>query len=88
MKPFFSINCYILTDSRGEQWEDIGTDGTTRRFVPGTARFNRTKEFSTLKAAKAYGQKLGLKRWRILHLTPPSGVSRVWEQETVFESGT
>lgn len=85
MKSYYQIKAYITTDSAGEWWENVGKDGTLRRFKPGTSVFNDPKEFSMLEKAKKYAKKLNIKRFKIEFMTPPVKPSIVWGQEVVFE---
>jgi hypothetical protein len=85
MKPHFEIKVYITTDSNGEWWENVGKDGSLRRFEPGTSNFNYAKEFPTLEKAKKYAENAKIKRFKIEFLTPPVKPSITWGQEVVFE---
>lgn len=81
----YKINVYILTDSQGEWWEDITSEGIAARFIRGSYQLSRTKEFKTLEKAKKFAEKTQYKRFRIFKMTPPVAPSRTWGQEIVYQ---
>lgn len=86
MKPFIKCRVYILTDSNGQWWEDIGQDGTTRRFKPGTSEFNDPKHFKNAKQAVEFAKKLGYTYYSVARLSPPVKPSFTWSEEVLEEN--
>lgn len=86
MREHFEVSVYILTDSMGEWWENLGRDGTTRRFITGTARLNDAKEFPTL--LKALTASKQFNRFKVHKLIPPVKPAIEWGQQCVFDSAT
>lgn len=81
----FVVSVYITTDPHGEWWERIKSDGSTRMWVSGTAIPLRDMEFKTEAAARAYAEKYGAKRFKVLAIEPPIHPSRTWNQTVVAE---
>lgn len=86
MKPFIKCRVYILTDSNGQWWEDIGQDGNTRLFKPGTSEFNDPKHFKNAKQAADFAKKLGYTYYQVLRLSPPVKPSSTWSEEVLEEN--
>ena len=87
LKPFHNIRVYILTDSNGEWWEYLKTDGSTSRFVAGTAEFKKDKEFNDPDKALKHAQRYGIKRFQVIRHDPPVRPSITWEQTVIHDIG-
>lgn len=86
MKECHIIRVYILTDKQGEWWETLKTDGTLRRFIPGTGEYAKDKEFKDPDKARKHAESLEIKRFKVVKLTPPVRPSRTWGEEIVYET--
>jgi hypothetical protein len=87
VKAHYVVNTYILTDSRGQWWETLKADGSTRRFRSGTSTNLNDKSFKTVEAARKAGERNGYERFQVLHMTPPQKPSITWGQVVVYDSG-
>jgi len=85
MKTFFKIKVYILTDSNGEWWEDLGKDGSLRGFVPGTSNFNYAKKFKTAESALVCAKNKQFKKFKVVRLDPPVKPSITWDETIIHE---
>jgi len=81
---YFEIEVYIYTDSSGEIWEYISTDGRTKSIM----HTKKAKRFPNEKAALKYAEKNELNRFRIIELTPPELIEnndgRTWGTKVVW----
>jgi hypothetical protein len=86
MKSQIIVNVYILTDSQGEWWETLKTDGSTRRFRSGTAELLTDKTFPTPEKAMKYASER-FQRFTVTRIDPPVAPSRVWEETVIHSVG-
>lgn len=88
---YFEIEVYIYSDSSGEIWEYISTDGRTKSIM----HTKKAKRFPSEKAALKYAENNKLNRFRVIELTPPElldnndgrtwGTKIVWPKEIKSE---
>ena len=81
----FIIKVFILEDGMGEWWETLKKDGSTNRFIPGTATFARDKEFKSATLAINHAKQIPNK-CKVIEMTPPIPPSRTWNEKLVWSS--
>lgn len=80
MKTQYNIQVLICNN-----WESLATDGSFRRFRPGTSQFLYPKAFGSLRAAVKMAESMaGLPAIRIMEYTAPPEGSRTWGKTEVW----
>ena len=82
MQTHYNIQVLICND-----WESLATDGSFRRFRPGTSQFLCPKSFKSLRTAVKVAETMdSFPAVRVMEYTAPPEGSQTWRKTKVWST--